>query len=127
MSSVEHHPVHRILGVICYLTSILYLAESFYHNKIIIFLYSILGLLLLAFTIFSISKISRVIVAMLLFIGWICIYIEKVPVVEAIKGFGENMNLLSLFLLIPLIGTYMSTAGYLAALKQKVQEREDRQ
>ncbi len=41
-----------------------------------------------------------------------------------IRGFGENISLLTLFILIPLIGTYMSIAGYLTALKEKVKQRE---
>ncbi|WP_237563692.1 hypothetical protein [Halalkalibacter okhensis] len=60
----------------------------------------------------------------MLTVGTICLLIEDRGFTTALLGFGENVNLLTLFLLIPLIGTFMSTAGYLSALKEKVQARQ---
>ncbi|WNF38752.1 hypothetical protein RJD24_10150 [Bacillaceae bacterium IKA-2] len=62
----------------------------------------------------------------LIFVGVVSFLLEEVPLSIAITGFGANVNLLSLFLLIPLIGTFMSTSGYLSILKEKVQAREEK-
>jgi hypothetical protein len=64
------------------------------------------------------------IVLSLLLVGSTCFYLEGIPAHKAIIGFGKNTNLMALFILIPLIGTFMSTAGYLSALRSKVQKRE---
>ncbi|WP_456279231.1 hypothetical protein [Bacillus sp. AK128] len=114
----------RILGVLCYVTTVLYVISNFFLSSILEYTYSVLGAILLIFSYFYISVANRIIISTLILIGTICLIIQSVPITKAIIGFGENMNLLSLFLLIPIIGTFMSSSGYLSALKEKVQEKE---
>ncbi|KIL44295.1 hypothetical protein [Jeotgalibacillus soli] len=121
---MESHPFTRFLGVICYLTVILYLIELFYPSTMLELTYSLLCAILLACAFLYLSRITRFIVFTLLAAGSICLYAEDISFNESMIGFGKNTNLLSLFLLIPLIGTFMSTAGYLSALKEKVQAWE---
>lgn len=124
MIATEQHRFIRLLGALCYLTAVLYLTEHFFRSESIMLIYSILGAILLVFTLIFLSHVSRSVVLTLLIVGAICYYLEKVALKDALLGFGENINLLSLFLLIPLIGTFMSSAGYLSVLKEKVQEWE---
>ena len=124
MLSEKSHRFIVFLGTISYLMTILYLIENFFHNEALLFTYSIFGAILLVSSLLFISNVNRVIVVTLLFIGSICFYIEGASITIAITAFGANTNVLSLFLLIPLIGTFMSTAGYLLVLKEKVQEKE---
>ncbi|MGJ9383391.1 hypothetical protein [Salipaludibacillus sp. CF4.18] len=114
----------RILGVICYVTAILYLTNHFFHVLWIENLFSLLGAVLLANAIFLISPINRFVVSILIIVGSIIFYLENVHFITVLHGFGENINLLSLFILIPLIGTFMSTVGYLSTIKEKVQLKE---
>ncbi len=124
MIVTEQHYLSRILGVFCYVTAILYITDQFFPSELLMMIYSILGAVLLCFSILYLSHISRLVVILLLTVGTVCYYIEDVSLNNALLGFGENINLFSLFLLIPLIGTFMSSAGYLSVLKEKVQERE---
>ncbi|MDG5787267.1 hypothetical protein QA612_07155 [Evansella sp. AB-P1] len=114
----------KILGVVCYLTALLYLGEHFISSDLLTLIYSLLGGILFVFTLFYIRTLNRVIVLSLVIIGLICFYIENISYKEAVLGFGQNINLLTLFLLVPLIGTFMSTSGYLTALNEKVQVME---
>ncbi|MFD1637989.1 hypothetical protein [Evansella tamaricis] len=126
MDTTEKHPFIRFLGVICYVTAILYLTEAFFPNATLMIIYSLLGGFLLLCTFPFLPKISRIIVLMLVLFGITCFYLEEIPIQEAVLGFGRNTNLLSLFLLIPLIGTFMTTAGYLESLKRFVQSWENK-
>ncbi len=124
MHSKELHPFIRTLGVVSYLMTILYLVEHFYHSNILVLTYSVLGAILLISAFLFISSVNKIITFILVLLGTLCLIFEDISLQVAITGFGENTNLLSLFLLIPLIGTFMSTAGYLKALKTKVQQKE---
>ncbi|NEY72637.1 hypothetical protein G4D63_12945 [Bacillus mesophilus] len=106
------------------MTTILFVASNFFPSYLLVYTYSVMGAILLMFSFFYISTVNRLVISILLTIGSIAFFISNVPIHIVIIGFGENMNLLSLFLLIPLIGTFMSSAGYLTILKKKVQERE---
>lgn len=114
----------EILGVLCYTTTVLYVLSNFFPGQFLNYTYSILGAILLFFSFFFITTVNRIVIIALLGVGISCFIYSDVPFHEAVIGFGENMNLLSLFLLIPLIGTFMSSAGYLSALKERVQQRE---
>lgn len=114
----------KILGILCYLTSLLYLIELFFPSTILRLIYSSIAAILLVCTLFFLTTINRLIVLALLGFGMFCFYIERASFLTTLSGFGENINLLSLFLLIPIIGTFMSSAGYLSALKHKVQANQ---
>jgi hypothetical protein len=122
MDNKERLP--RILGVLCYVTTVLYVTSNFFPSNLLDYTYSVLSSILLIFAFFLISSVNRLVITILILIGSICFYVKAVPISTVILGFGENMNLLSLFLLIPLIGTFMSSAGYLSSLKEMVQQRE---
>lgn len=122
----ETNRLLRLLGVISYVTVLLYLTELFFPNKSLLLSSSILAAILLVFTTLYISAINRLVVTILILIGSICFYLVQASPTDVILGFGKNLNLLSLFLFIPLIGTFMSTAGYLTLLKQKIQYQEQR-
>ncbi|MDQ0258090.1 hypothetical protein J2S74_005554 [Evansella vedderi] len=124
MTITEQKFFFRILGICCYVTTILYLVEHFIISDIIRYTYSFLGFTLLVCSILFIPNVNRIVIIALLISGSIFFYIERISFGEILLSFGENINLLSLFLLIPLIGTFMSTAGYLSALKEKVQKWE---
>jgi hypothetical protein len=126
MAVTHFHLFTRVLGVLCYVTSILYLIDSFFPSSILKVTYSTFSAILLICALFFLTTMNRVIVLLLLAAGTICLMIEKSGFTLALLGFGENVNLLTLFLLIPLIGTFLSTAGYLSALKEKVQERQNK-
>ncbi|MGO4886357.1 hypothetical protein ACJ2A9_01245 [Anaerobacillus sp. MEB173] len=120
----ELHPILRMIGALSYLTTILFLIERFYPSDLLVTTYSVFGAILLISAFLFISNVNRFVVSILLIVGSVCFYFEGVSLNTALSGFGKNANLLALFLLIPLIGTFMSTAGYLSALKEKVQEKE---
>jgi hypothetical protein len=126
LTTTQHHPFIRLLGVICYVTAVLYLVELFFPSEALTFFYSITAMFLLTNTLFFLSAINRIIVFSLLLAGTICFIRADSGLYTAILGFGENINLLSLFLLIPIIGTFMSTAGYLTTLKAKIQARNEK-
>ncbi|MCP8615693.1 hypothetical protein [Salirhabdus salicampi] len=123
MTSTELHPISRLFGLLCYITTTMYLFETLSPNETIAYTYSVLSALLLGVAFFYISTINKIIVFVLLLIGTICIYVENMTIQQAILGFGENIKILALFLLIPLIGIFMKTAGYLDALKSVVQAK----
>lgn len=126
MRIIEQRPFIRLLGILCYFTTILYLIDQFSPNNILVYIYSLFGAILLLCSLFFITNISRVVVLTLVFVGVVFLYLEAVPLHISLTGFGANTNLLSLFLLIPLIGTFMSSSGYLSNLKEKVQAREEK-
>ncbi|WP_236611091.1 hypothetical protein [Halalkalibacterium ligniniphilum] len=124
MTTTEQHPFIRLLGGVCYITVLFYLFHLFFPSDMIILISSILAAILLGSTLFFVSTFSRIIVIILVTVGGFCFYVEGTPLDDALLGFGRNINLLSLFLLIPLIGTFMSIAGYLSLLKEQVQKRQ---
>ena len=122
--AITLHQLTKVLGILCYLTSILYLIELFIPSDLLRLIYSGIAVILLISTLFFLTTVNRFIVLALIGTGVFCFYIEQATIQTALKGFGENINLLTLFLLIPIIGTFMSTSGYLTALKHKVQSNQ---
>lgn len=114
------------LGTLCYVTVALYLFNIFFYSTWMETTYSILAALLLLFAIFSVRKSNQIIIIVLLSVGFYLYITEKVDVDTIILGFGKNINLLSIFILIPLIAIYINIAGYTEALKQKIMEIEQK-
>ncbi|WP_157049771.1 hypothetical protein [Thalassobacillus sp. C254] len=67
---------------------------------------------------------NKIVVISLLVLGSLVFFRYEVDMQTIWLSFGENLNLLALFLLIPLYGTLMSEAGYLQALKTAIARRE---
>lgn len=112
------------LGVVCFLTTILYLIHVFIPSNLINTIFSSLAAILLFFSLFIARLSSKVTAIILLSIGTIIFIVQQVETNQILLGFGQNINLITIFLVVPLLGVIISIGGYLTALKQKVQEIE---
>lgn len=105
------------LGIIAYLTAILFLI-----NEIIPFdispLYGIFALILLAAAFIVIQPVNKIIISVLCIAAVIISIQQEQQLLTVAASFGTNVNILALFLLIPLVGSYMSYTGYLNQLKE---------
>jgi hypothetical protein len=114
---------NKMLGLLCFITSILYLFHVFFSSYLIIFSYSLLAGALLAFAIFAVRRTNKITATILISVGTIIFISYEVNASQMILGLGRNINLLTLFLVVPFFGVIISIGGYLTALRQKVQER----
>lgn len=112
------------LGILCFVAVILYLADVFFPLELFVTGYSLLSIILLAYAIFSVRPANKVTISLLVLIGSIIFITHDVSTMHIIQAFGRNINLLTLFLVVPFIGIIISVGGYLTALKYKVQEKE---
>lgn len=119
------HLLH-LLGFTCYVTVALYVINIFYSQQWIEMTYSILATLLLVFAIPFVQKTNQLLIALLIGIGFFLFMKEGADVETIFTAFGKNINLLSLFILIPLLGIFISVAGYTEMLKQKILELEQK-
>ncbi|RSL33395.1 TRAP transporter large permease subunit [Salibacterium salarium] len=113
------------LGIAAFIAVIADLLNVFYHSDILITLYSTIAAVLLFFSIYKMNNINRFIVVLLLIIGSVLFLFYEASFTAVLHSFGENLNLLGLFLLIPLFGALMSEAGYLQALQTFLLHREE--
>lgn len=116
--------LHTILGVITGLIAILYLIHIFLPSTWLLRVYSTLALVLLVFGAFTVRRGNQIAVILLLIGGFIIFFYHKVEPWFVLEGFGKNINLLTLFFVVPLIGIVISTGGYLTALKHKLLEMQ---
>ncbi|WP_240375515.1 TRAP transporter large permease subunit [Bacillus piscicola] len=112
------------LGFASFTAVILYLVNVFYPMDILIFIYSSISMGLLFFAWAKMNKGNRIVVTLLLFSGITIFLTHQVPASDILFSFGQNLNLLALFLLIPLFGTLLSEAGYLHNLQMAIRRRE---
>ncbi|WP_158735406.1 hypothetical protein [Alteribacillus sp. YIM 98480] len=112
------------LGITSFLAVVIYLVSVFFPSQILTSIYSSIALLLLLFALKKMNGANRFVVLLLLISGSILFLFYNVSFLEALFSFGENLNLLGLFLLIPLFGVLMSEAGYLQALQTALRKRE---
>ena len=120
MWSILSNRYTSILGLVCYLTVGLYLLNVFHPLPWIEVLYSFLAAILLISAIPTVRKSNQWITVILLGSGFFLFYRESTNIDIVITGFGSNINLLSLFLLVPLLAVFITTAGYLNILKIKI-------
>ncbi len=85
-------------------------------------MYSLLALLLFVVAIPFVRRMTQIVSIVLVLAGVYFFYSKQMNVFYAVSGFGHNINLLTLFILVPLIGVYISTAGYLTALKEYLEQ-----
>ncbi|WP_227937691.1 hypothetical protein [Alkalihalobacillus deserti] len=116
--------VHSSLGFLCFFTSILYITNVFFPSNLITVTYNILAAILLLCAILSIEKSNKVIVLTLLILGTYFFSIEQADSKTILYSLGNNFNLISIFLLVPLLGIAISVGGYLSALKEVILEYE---
>lgn len=116
--------VQSFLGVAAFLAVFLYLLHLFIPIEILPYIYSFLTFLLLLCGLVLINPVNKIVVISLLVLGSLVFFRYEVDMQTIWLSFGENLNLLALFLLIPLYGTLMSEAGYLQALKTAIARRE---
>jgi TRAP-type C4-dicarboxylate transport system permease large subunit len=112
------------LGILCFVAVLLYLADVFFPLDFFVAGYSIAGIILLAFAIFSVRLSNKITISVLVLIGSVIFINRDASTIHMIQAFGRNINLLTLFLAVPFIGIIISVGGYLTALKHKVQEQE---
>lgn len=112
------------LGLTSFITVGFYLVNIFYSMRWLEITYSVLAAILLFCAIFIVRRSNQVIIILLLVSGFYFFISENSDLVTMIYGFGENINLLSIFILVPLLAIYISIAGYTEALKQKIIEME---
>lgn len=112
------------LGGLCFITSLVYIYQAVFPSDWAYTTFSIMAGVLLAFAIFFVRRSSRVAALLLICAGTIIFVYHDVRVIQMVQGLGQNINLLTLFLVVPFIGVVMSIGGYLTALKQLIQEQE---
>ncbi|WP_202080603.1 hypothetical protein [Caldalkalibacillus salinus] len=110
----------RVLGIMSFVSVLLYLVHVFWEVEWIHLLYSVMAACLLAVAVCTVRKGNGITALLLFAIGSIIFIVEKVPALDVLHAFGQNMNLLALFVIVPLIGVMISVGGYLSALKAMV-------
>ncbi|SDN33062.1 hypothetical protein [Alkalicoccus daliensis] len=109
--------METILGITAYVTAVLFLLDTVLPRDISP-VYGFLALLLLSAAFFSIQRINKIIISILTITAVFIAAEENFTPAAAAAAFGTNVNILALFILIPLVGSYMSYTGYLNQLKQ---------
>ncbi|GAA0348847.1 hypothetical protein [Bacillus horti] len=111
-----------LLGIITCSIAILYLVHVFVPSIWLERVYSLLTIILLVFGVFSVRKGNQIAVILLLIGGFLIFLMYRIDPWVVIEGFGQNINLLTLFFVVPLIGIVISAGGYLTALKYKLMQ-----
>ncbi|SFP44109.1 TRAP transporter large permease subunit [Salibacterium halotolerans] len=114
------------LGTAAFAAVVLYLCHVFVSAAVLLYIFSSIAAILLFFSLFKMNRINRTVVLVLLLTGSSLFYFYETTFAKIWMSFGENMNLLALFLLIPFLGILMSESGYLQALQAFFLEREKR-
>ncbi|MFB5661749.1 hypothetical protein [Alteribacillus sp. HJP-4] len=118
--------LHKVLGYAAFTAVIFYLADIFYHIPFLTYSYSILAIILLICSIYYMRLANRIVIFSLLIAGTGMYSQYPAGAETVLLSFGSNMNLLALFLLVPLFGTFMSVAGFLKALQHAIRKREEK-
>lgn len=105
------------LGVIAYITALLFLLHSVIPVNLAP-LYGILAFILLIAAFIVIQPVNKLIISALCIAAAIISFNHQEDLLTVAASFGTNVNILALFLLIPIVGSYMSYTGYLNQLKQ---------
>ncbi|WP_067726511.1 TRAP transporter large permease subunit [Oceanobacillus damuensis] len=117
---MSNFSIRKILGVLYFITIILYIIELFWYSKQLYLIISSFAFILLIFAYFFTTKSNKIIVFLLLFAGTLIFIYNKLPLSEFIYGFGNNVNIIALFLAVPFLSTIISVGGYLQAIKQQL-------
>lgn len=116
--------LQSLLSLFIFIATGTYLINYFFHFELLQLTYGTIAFILLLFSITSITLSNRIVTVVLLATGFLLFFMNKRPIHEVVYAFGYNMNLLSLFVYMPFIAVYLSTAHYLDALRYKVQQLE---
>lgn len=109
-----------ILSVLFFCAAILHLLYVLIPFSALQLIYSAICFILLACAFFNITSSSRILSLILIGTGTYIFITNDVSFTTVLASFGHNMNVLTLFLLVPLFGLMMSEGGYLKALKEYV-------
>ncbi|SFE35660.1 TRAP transporter large permease subunit [Alteribacillus iranensis] len=112
------------LGITSFVAVLLYMVNVFVSAHFLAILYSSLAVVLLLFAWRRMKSGNKIVVTLLLLVGSVLFLFYRPPLREILFSFGENLNLIALFVLIPLFGTFMSEAGYLQDLQRTLLQRE---
>lgn len=115
-----------VLGLICFVTIILYLFHVFVPSDSFVYMYSVMSIILLLCAIPRIHIINIWVTIVLLGFGVLFFIQGEASPFFFLAAFGSNINLLSLFVLVPFVGLYLSVSGYLTLLKYKFMELEQK-
>ncbi|OLO42498.1 hypothetical protein BTR23_00315 [Alkalihalophilus pseudofirmus] len=113
-----------IAGSVCFLTVTLYLISVFYSSQLLNVTYSLLSAVLLFVALPTVRRSSIIITIPLLLIGIVIFLLTESDGVSFLLAFGNNINLIALFLFVPLIGVFISLAGLLTTLKVHIEQLE---
>lgn len=113
-----------LFGTVTFVTVLLYLISLFYNSIILTSIYSGLASLLLLAALVKTNRANRIVLTLLLLGGGVLFFYYRVDVNTVLHSFGTNLNLIALFVFVPLFGTFLSKAGYLESLQQFIQKRE---
>ncbi|RKD72779.1 hypothetical protein ATL39_1975 [Sinobaca qinghaiensis] len=118
--------IERLLGYITFLAVLFYLADVIFAMPGSVYIYSTAAAVLLLFSLLKMNRFTKSIILLLLGAGlWMFMYYQEAFSIM-LFSLGENMNLLALFILVPLFGVFMSGAGFLKALQHALQKREQK-
>lgn len=120
------HKISHLLGFVCFLTAGLYLLNVFISIRWVEMTYSFFIAVLLLNAIVIVRRSNQIIAAFLLVAGFSLYFAEKIPFETVVLSFGKSMNLLTIFLFVPLLALFISVAGYTERLKQKMIALEQR-
>ncbi|WP_252311857.1 hypothetical protein [Sinobaca sp. H24] len=114
--------IERLLGYITFLAVLFYLADVIFAMPASVYIYSTAAAILLVFSLLNMNRFTKSIILVLLGAGlWMFMYYQEAFSL-ILFSLGENMNLLALFILVPLFGVFMSEAGFLKALQHALQK-----
>ncbi|WP_051556311.1 hypothetical protein [Alkalihalobacterium bogoriense] len=114
-----------LVSIGSYVTAFLYLFSVFIEQQWLTLTYSFIAFFLVLCAIPIVGKINQMIASLLVLIGFFIYFTEGISVNEIMIGFGANINLLTLFLFVPFIGVFLSSAGYLNKIKHLLETRNE--
>ncbi|MED4163609.1 hypothetical protein E2L07_16790 [Halalkalibacterium halodurans] len=116
----------RALSTLCYLTCVFYLVHLFFPSVWLQMTYGMLAAILFFYAFPLLSLVSKIVVVALIGIGGFCFWIEGASGSTLVFSFGQNLNIISMFLFIPFISTFLSSVGYIDSMKHWVQKQEQK-
>lgn len=113
-------------GIICFVAALSYLLNVFIPSPVLFYTFSTLSGILLIVAMLT-ARLGNKLAALTMLLTGLMIFILERPGIDALfEGFARNMNLIALFVMVPLIGVLISTGGYLTAMRTVLQNQKER-
>jgi TRAP-type C4-dicarboxylate transport system permease large subunit len=116
--------INTALGIACFTSALSYLVYVFYPAPFLFYTFSSMSCLLLIFSMITARLGNKLAALILMLAGLVIIALEQPTALALLDGFARNMNLIALFVMVPLIGVMISTGGYLTAMRNVLQNRK---